>query len=69
MNCVVDVPQTYRRALRLLFMSEIHEKPILNTKERNLSSHYLSLYDKEIYKLSKFQKKRSKNIVSQYQIV
>ena len=69
MNCVIDIPQNYRRALRLLFMSEIHEKPILNTKERNLSSHYLGLYEKEIFKLGKLKKIRSKNLVSQYQII
>ncbi|MBE0498571.1 MAG: hypothetical protein IBX43_04940 [Campylobacterales bacterium] len=66
-NCEIELPANYHKALRLLFLSEIHEKPTRNTKERVLSTHYIKLYDKEIYKLKTEQKTRPKNVTSNYQ--
>lgn len=66
-NCEIEIPLIYHKALRLLFMSEIHEKPTRNTKERVLSVHYIKLYDKEIHTLKVGQKLRPKNITSNYQ--
>ena len=66
-NCEIEIPLIYYKALRLLFMSEIHEKPTRNTKERVLSVHYINLYEKEIANLKVKQKKRAKNITSNYQ--
>lgn len=68
-NCRIELPRNYFKALRFLLMSEIHEKPKLNTKERNLSEYYVKKYDKEIVKLTKFKKARVKNIRSNYQII
>lgn len=47
-SSAIGLPITYHKALRLLFMSEIHEKPTRNTKERNLSAYYLKLYNDEL---------------------
>jgi len=69
LNCFVELPIHYHNALRLLFLSYIQEKPTRNSKERNLSLHYLKLYEKELYKLKKEQKARPKNIKSNYQKV
>jgi len=66
-NCEVETPSGYMKALRLLFMSEIHEKPTRNTKERNLSLHYLKLYEMELKKLRVDKAMRPKNIKSNYQ--
>jgi hypothetical protein len=66
-NCEIETPSIYNKALRLLFMSEIHEKPTRNTKERNLNIHYLKLYDAELRKLRVDNKMRSRNIKSNYQ--
>ena len=67
LNCAIDIPLTYHKALRLLFLSDIHEKPTRNTKERNLSAYYLNLYEKEISKVKKNKKLRPKNVTSKYQ--
>lgn len=66
-NCEIETPAIYNKALRLLFMSEIHEKPTRNTKERNLNIHYLKLYEAELKKLRIEKKMRPKNIQSKYQ--
>ena len=67
LNCEVAIPQSWYKALRLLFMSEIHEKPTRNTKERNLSTHYLKLYELELQNLKHNQQVRPINITSNYQ--
>ena len=66
-NCEVEIPVTHHKALRLLFLSEIHEKPTRNSKERVLSSHYLKLYEQEMMRLKVLQPMRAKNITSNYQ--
>lgn len=66
-NCNIETPSIYNKALRLLFMSEIHEKPTRNTKERNLNIHYLKLYDAELKNLRINKKMRPRNIQSNYQ--
>ncbi|MDT8337571.1 MAG: hypothetical protein RQ763_00085 [Sulfurimonas sp.] len=66
-NCEIEVPNTQYKALRLLFLSEIHEKPTRNSKERVLSLHYLRLYEQEMMKLKVLQPIRAKNITSNYQ--
>lgn len=66
-NCHIETPSIYNKALRLLFMAEIHEKPTRNTKERNLNIHYLKLYDAELQNLKVNKKMRPKNIQSNYQ--
>jgi hypothetical protein len=67
LNCEVAIPKSWYKALRLLFMSEIHEKPTRNTKERNLSTHYLKLYEMELQNLKQNQQVRPVNITSNYQ--
>jgi len=66
-NCNIETPSIYYKALRLMFMSEIHEKPTRNTKERNLNIHYLKLYDAELKNLRINKKMRPRNIQSNYQ--
>lgn len=66
-NCEIEIPLIYHKALRLLFMSEIHEKPTRNTKERVLSVHYIKLYEQELMRLKVQQKVRAKNITTNYQ--
>lgn len=66
-NCHIELPAYQHKALRLLFMSEIHEKPTRNTKERNLSLHYLKLYEAEKVKLKVEKKMRPRNITTNYQ--
>jgi len=67
LHCEVAIPNSWYKALRLLFMSEIHEKPTRNTKERNLSTHYLKLYEYELDNLKRNQQLRPINITSNYQ--
>lgn len=67
MNCHIEIPIAHYEALRLLFMSKIHEKPTRNTKERNLSTHYLKLYEVELQKIKVLQKMRPKNNQTTYQ--
>lgn len=67
MNCHIEIPIAHYEALRLLFMSKIHEKPTRNTKERNLSTHYLNLYSAEIQKIKIGQRMRPKNNQTTYQ--
>jgi hypothetical protein len=67
LNCDIEIPTVYYKALRLLFLSEIHEKPTRNTKERVLSVHYIKLYEQEIHKLKTEQKTRARNLTSNYQ--
>lgn len=66
-NCHIEIPIAHHEALRLLFMSKIHEKPTRNTKERNLSTHYLKLYEAEKDKIKIGQKLRPKNNQTTYQ--
>lgn len=66
-NCEIEIPITHHKALRLLFLSEIHEKPTRNSKERVLSLHYLKLYEQEMLRLKVLQPMRAKNITSNYQ--
>lgn len=66
-NCEIEIPIIHHKALRLLFLSEIHEKPTRNSKERVLSSHYLKLYEQEMMRLKVLQPIRAKNITSNYQ--
>lgn len=66
-NCEIEIPIVHHKALRLLFMSEIHEKPTRNTKERVLSVHYIKLYEQEVSKLKVQQKMRATNTTSNYQ--
>jgi len=66
-NCEIEIPLNWHRALRYLFLSDIHEKPTRNTKERDLSVHYLKLYKQEIRELKINKKARPKNITSKYQ--
>lgn len=68
-NCEIEIPTMYHKALRYLFMSEVHEKPTLNTKQRNLNIHYLKLYDKEIRTIKSRSNLKAKNITSNYQKV
>ena len=68
-NCYIEIPSNWHEALRLLFMSKIQEKPTRNTKERNLSKHYLDLYRAEINDLRKTKKAITKNVTSKYQRV
>lgn len=46
-KCLIEIPYEQMEALRLLLMHYIHEKPVRNTKERDLSIHYLKLYQAE----------------------
>ncbi len=66
-NCEIEIPHNWLKALRLHFLSEIHEKPTRNTKERVLSVHYIKLYEREIYKLKSEQKTRPTGITSKFQ--
>lgn len=66
-NCYIDIPIEHHVALRLLFMSKIHEKPTRNTKERNLSTHYLKLYNVKKDELKIGKNMRSKNNQTTYQ--
>lgn len=69
MNCEIEIPEIYMNALRLIFLSNIHEKPTGSTKVRNLSTHYLNLYNREIRNLKINKKLRAKNVTSKYQVV
>lgn len=66
-KCEIEIPLNWHKALRLLFMAEIQEKPTRNSKERNLSDYYLQKYKEEILKLKHNKTVRAKNIVSDYQ--
>jgi hypothetical protein len=66
-QCDIELPSSLHKALRLLVLSEIHEKPTLNSKQRDLSMHYMSLYEREIAKQKREQKTRAKNITSKFQ--
>ncbi|PID47325.1 MAG: hypothetical protein CR967_04620 [Proteobacteria bacterium] len=66
-GCTFDLPPQYLEALRLLFLSFIYEKPILNTKERNLSSYYKKQYLVTINNIPKNTRNMAKNIKSKYQ--
>ena len=65
-NCYIEIPPNWHKCLRFLFMSKIHEKPTRNTKERDLSVHYLKLYNTEVDKLKSQPKARAKNIQTKY---
>ena len=68
-NCEIEIHTKYYEALRLLFLSQIHEKPTLNSKQRNLSTHYLNLYAIEVQKQKSDNRVKAKNITSNYQVV
>lgn len=69
MNCDIELPSIYYEALRLKLLSLIHEKPTRNSKERNLSLHYIKLYGMEVDSIQKSSSVRAKNITSNYQKV
>ena len=66
MSCEIEIAMEYLEALRLLLMAYIHEKPTRNSKERNLSTHYLNLYALEVKRLKRNSNIRPKNIGSNY---
>lgn len=63
----IELPATYDRALRLLLLSDIHEKPIMSVDYRDMSIHYIKLYEAEIRKLKTSMQLRPRNIKSNYQ--
>ncbi|MFW9625380.1 MAG: hypothetical protein ACMV1K_01445, partial [Sulfurospirillum sp.] len=65
-KCEIEIPLNWHKALRLLFMAEIQEKPTRNTKDRNLSEYYLQKYKEEILKLKQHKTVRAKGITSDY---
>ena len=67
LNCNVELPERFHTALRYLMMARLHEKPTLNSKQRNLSAYYLKLYETEILKLKRDKPTRVKNITSNFQ--
>lgn len=69
MNCVLEIPSEQHVALEKLFKSKIYEKPVLNSKERNLSAYYLGLYNKAVDDLKKDRPTRPKNVGTRYKIV
>jgi hypothetical protein len=68
-NCYLELPNEYYEALRCNFLSKIYEKPVRNTKERDLSKHYLNLYNIELGKLKVQKKALPKFTKSKYQII
>lgn len=44
-NDPIDLPITHINALTMLWKSKVYEKPKLNSKERDMSIHYMKLYD------------------------
>jgi len=69
LNCEIELPVEYYKALRYLLMSEIHEKPTRNTKDRNLNTHYSKLYDKELFKIDSKNSLKVRSVKSKYQRV
>jgi len=69
LNCEIELPTSYYKALRYLLMSEVHEKPTRNTKDRNLNTYYLKLYDKEVFKLKAKNHLKVISVKSKYQRV
>jgi hypothetical protein len=69
MNCAISLPENYIDALTFIFKHKIHEKPTRNTKERDLSKYYLSLYNAEVEKIRKEQKIAPRNLTSKYQMI
>ena len=69
LNCEIELPLLYHKALRYMLMSEVHEKPTRNTKDRNLNTHYLKLYDKELFKINTKNSLRVTSVKSKYQRV
>jgi len=68
-KCFIEQPTKFHKALRYLFLMEIHDKPTRNTKERNLSAYYEKKYLSELYKLKIQNRVRRRNITSKYQRV
>ncbi len=68
-NCYIEFPTNWHKTLRFLFMSKIHEKPTRNTKERDLSVHYLKLYERSVSQLKKDQKAREVGVTSSFQLI
>jgi hypothetical protein len=67
-NCEIELPSKYNEALRTLTLSYIYEKSKGNSKERDLSVHYLKRYQSEKLILKR-SKKYTKNITSNFQII
>lgn len=51
LNDVIDIPVTHMNALVMLWKSKVYEKPKLNTKERDMSIHYMKLYESAVQKI------------------
>ena len=66
-NCEIELPVSYIKALKLLFKSDIYEKPTRNTKERNLNLHYLKLYNIALSELKADINTRASGVTSKYQ--
>lgn len=64
----IALPSKYEEALRLLTLSYVFEKSKGNSKERDLSVHYLKRYDRETMIIRR-KRKRAKNVRSIYQKV
>lgn len=64
----IELPSNYDEALRCLSLSYIYEKSKGNSKERDLSVHYLKRYNAEKEGLKK-KRNYTKNITSTYQII
>lgn len=68
-NCAIELPREYHDALSLMFKHKIYEKPTRNSKERNLSTHYLNLFNKEVDDIKKNRPVRAKNTQTTYKVV
>jgi len=68
-NCHIELPNNFKKGLEYLTKAYVYEKPIRNTKERDLNKHYLNLYKAEVYKLQNQKKIIAKNLTSKYQII
>jgi len=68
-NCTIALPENYMNALSFIFKHKIHEKPTRNTKDRDLSKYYLTLYNAEVAKIKREQKIAPRNLTSNYQMI
>ena len=66
-NADIETPLIYDNALRLAFLSNIHEKPIASVDYRDMSLHYKKLYQSEVDSLKSVKKINVKNIQSKFQ--
>lgn len=67
-ECEIELPNKYDEALRCMTLSYIYEKSRGNSKERDLSVHYLKRYQTEVFNLKR-KKKHTKDITSDFQII